>query len=725
MQGVNEWFDEYMAKEELTPGQEPEMYKAMVLLLARCWEYKIKTEDVLELTQGNRKIALCTVVGLLEDGETYSTELRQRQKPGQGKMGQWEHELVCHKYEKPLLLQICRLLRGFTHPGTYFESSTEELALYSVEKFSQEMDTLLEITLRSTLVEKLSMALYDCLFEFDGLDLDGEDEGKNGELASTLDEYDHTAVASVHAFLQNLYFYASERTEEYRRHLLMETLLIPRLVLPYLDKCVIHATVLNTRAEAYSDMLEGDCVAEMALHNPQLVKGIAASLRTLVIASFRAPSTQFVMTLLRRLNPTFQMLRASAFCRYHDYIFALLCILNVNMGALDIGSGSKEDDDDSFAAVLLQQLGDIFLSMSPSKQADVSKRVLFSGAVPIARDTASYAALVSVLDGGIADQLKYAQGLGLSGGENGESGSKGEPPLSARGLGVNFSGTLSFKEENEHFQDSRAEAKKAHAERMLVLRQVDSERNKENMENLLQQEKNKTAVGSGDGPCEGSGAEPKQTAFQIAVKVANNHSDSKEAKGSSSSSQQQPVDQNTHHHHHQSGGDSKLEPIKEAQKFRLLGDLPSLHGGKDKAQKEKDVKIALSLELHTSNTANNADSKLSRGYNFMARAGGDSKGLSDNKQKADPSIPKEFLCSVNGHVMKDPIRDVSSGLVFERATIELWLQTRGSVCPITHNPLERNDLVPDDDLKNKIKRYQIQQTSLRSNATAEEDLYDF
>ena len=41
----------------------------------------------------------------------------------------------------------------------------------------------------------------------------------------------------------------------------------------------------------------------------QLVKGISASLRTLVIASFRAPATQFVMTLLRRLNPTFQMLR--------------------------------------------------------------------------------------------------------------------------------------------------------------------------------------------------------------------------------------------------------------------------------------------------------------------------------------------------------------------------------------------------------------------------------
>jgi hypothetical protein len=47
----------------------------MVLLLARCWEYKLKTEDVLELTRGDRQVALCTVVGLLEDGETYSTEV--------------------------------------------------------------------------------------------------------------------------------------------------------------------------------------------------------------------------------------------------------------------------------------------------------------------------------------------------------------------------------------------------------------------------------------------------------------------------------------------------------------------------------------------------------------------------------------------------------------------------------------------------------------------------
>jgi hypothetical protein len=378
LQGVSEWFDEYISIADSASVEEPELHKAMVLLLARCWEYRLKTEDVLELTQGNRKIALCTVVGLLEDGETYSTELKQRQKPGQGKMGQWEHELVCHRcvhdrpatvdlcslslslslthththslslsdwlcrYEKPLMLQICRLLRGFTHPGTYFDSSAsagqEELALYRVEKFAEEMDTLLEITLRSSLVEKLSLALYDCLFEESSASMEGEES--KSEAYGSLEEYDHIAVASVHAFLQNLYFYAETNTEEYRRHMLMETLLVPRLILPYLDRCVIHATILNTRAEAYRDMLDGDsAAAEMALHNPNLISGMSASLRTLIIASFRAPHTQFVMTLLRRLNPTQQLLRASAFCRFHDYIFALICMLNVNMGALDLSKG--------------------------------------------------------------------------------------------------------------------------------------------------------------------------------------------------------------------------------------------------------------------------------------------------------------------------------------------------------------------------------------------------
>jgi hypothetical protein len=142
-------------------------------------------------------ITLCTLcvncVFQYIDGETYSTELVQRQKPSTGKVAQWEHELVCRHHEKAMLLQLCRLVRGFTHPTTYFSehsdravvaaaaastatstkrnsgsssssSANEGLALYSVDAFSSEMDALLAIALRTRVLEKLSMSLYDCLF---------------------------------------------------------------------------------------------------------------------------------------------------------------------------------------------------------------------------------------------------------------------------------------------------------------------------------------------------------------------------------------------------------------------------------------------------------------------------------------------------------------------------------------------------------------------------------
>ena len=78
--------------------------------------------------------------------------------------------------------------------------------------------------------------------------------------------------------------------------------------------------------------------------------------------------------------------------------------------------------------------------------------------------------------------------------------------------------------------------------------------------------------------------------------------------------------------------------------------------------------------------------------------------------------------------MKEPMRCVRTNLVFERATIELWLKTRGQVCPITNEPLTLNDLSADDDLRNQIMRYHIQQTTRRivpAEQKQNDDLYDF
>lgn len=50
---------------------------------------------------------------------------------------------------------------------------------------------------------------------------------------------------------------------------------------------------------------------------------------------------------MQRLNPTGSLLQARPFIVRHDYIFALLCLLNVNMGVLDSGAAGGADTGDA------------------------------------------------------------------------------------------------------------------------------------------------------------------------------------------------------------------------------------------------------------------------------------------------------------------------------------------------------------------------------------------
>ena len=73
--GVSTWFEAYLEQHEASPSRHgklrsnPELHKAMLLLLARAYDYKLRTEDLLELTGGDRNLALESVLGILEDGE--------------------------------------------------------------------------------------------------------------------------------------------------------------------------------------------------------------------------------------------------------------------------------------------------------------------------------------------------------------------------------------------------------------------------------------------------------------------------------------------------------------------------------------------------------------------------------------------------------------------------------------------------------------------------------
>ena len=90
------------------------------------------------------------------------------------------------------------------------------------------------------------------------------------------------------------------------------------------------------------------------------------------------------------------------------------------------------------------------------------------------------------------------------------------------------------------------------------------------------------------------------------------------------------------------------------------------------------------------------------------------------------AVPAELRCEINGHLMRDPVR-TPAGRVFERETIELWLRTRGSVCPISGAPLTADDLAPEAELRRAIMRYHIQQHAAAGGAADADDgdVYDF
>ena len=131
-----------------------------------------------------------------------------------------------------------------------------------------------------------------------------------------------------------------------------------------------NSTALRLNVNAEEDITdEIDQVTGITLDYDALVQGISASLQTLIIASFRAPATRFILGLLRRLNPTTSLLRAHLFCRRHPSLLAMLAILNVNMGALDLSHAFSEENSlvEAYNAHgLLQQMSAVFDSMPVS-----------------------------------------------------------------------------------------------------------------------------------------------------------------------------------------------------------------------------------------------------------------------------------------------------------------------------------------------------------------------
>ena len=108
----------------------------------------LPSEHLLELTNEDTVLALATVIGVLEEGYSYVSQIKQRRAPKKGEKAQWEHGVTFIPYESDLILQCCTLLRGFTHPQTYFgNKGCDAVTPYSVEEFRMKVNQLLALTL--------------------------------------------------------------------------------------------------------------------------------------------------------------------------------------------------------------------------------------------------------------------------------------------------------------------------------------------------------------------------------------------------------------------------------------------------------------------------------------------------------------------------------------------------------------------------------------------------
>ena len=113
--------------------------------------------------------------------------------------------------------------------------------------------------------------------------------------------------------------------------------------------------------------------------------------------------------ILRRFNPTTALLEMKGFVARHEYIFTLLLQLNVNMGSFDVSRDAmRESLTDVYKGfTLLQDVADIYASLDGDKKRRILRRLEQSGALPLARDTPSYTALVNLLWGGGGGQFEY------------------------------------------------------------------------------------------------------------------------------------------------------------------------------------------------------------------------------------------------------------------------------------------------------------------------------
>lgn len=84
-------------------------------------------------------------------------------------------------------------------------------------------------------------------------------------------------------------------------------------------------------------------------------------------------------------------------------------------------------------------------------------------------------------------------------------------------------------------------------------------------------------------------------------------------------------------------------------------------------------------------------------------------GRHGDKKRKDHQleIPRHFLCPVTLDLMKDPVT-LSSGITYDRESIETWLEDGNFTCPVTNQPLRSIDQIPNHSLRKMIQDWCVE-----------------
>ncbi|CAJ1966060.1 unnamed protein product [Cylindrotheca closterium] len=76
-------------------------------------------------------------------------------------------------------------------------------------------------------------------------------------------------------------------------------------------------------------------------------------------------------------------------------------------------------------------------------------------------------------------------------------------------------------------------------------------------------------------------------------------------------------------------------------------------------------------------------------------------------ESSSSQVPDGFICPISLELMRDPVMNRRS-LSYERKSILNWLHRGNAHCPLTREPLRPSQLVPNNALKVRIRRWSME-----------------